>query len=174
MENVQFTHFMETGQRIRQIRDDKGLTQAEFAIKLLIDRGHVSKLETGSAHLTPSLRLAICNVFTVRRQWLETGEGPMYDDRKMLLEQRAKELGLEIDYAIQKSEAQLWQEHQKRVLVKKTEKEFKVCESEPPLFGEPPELLRLKLQLERAYNSGDKQVKGKIQGFLAALDPGEK
>ncbi len=52
---------------------------------------------------------------------------------------------------------------------------FGVAELSAPEYGtEPDELTRLKSQLERAYRSGDNRIRGKIQGFLAALDPGEK
>jgi hypothetical protein len=40
------------------------------------------------------------------------------------------------------------------------------------LFG--PELIRLKAQLDRIYKGSDKEIIAKLQGFLAALDPGDK
>ena len=55
------------------------------------------------------------------------------------------------------------------------ESAFGIAEASIPEYGaEPDELARLKSQLERAYRSGDTRIRGKIQGFLAALDPGEK
>lgn len=84
------------GARIKQLRKEKRLTQEEFAKAILRDRSLISKLEAGEVELSSSIRLAICNVFGVRKEWILTGEGDMYDNRWVILEQRAKELGDDI------------------------------------------------------------------------------
>jgi len=88
--------FMQTCNRIKQLRKEKGLTQEAFAHKIKRDKSTVSKLESGEIELSPMIRLAICNVFAVREQWLLHGEEPVYDDRWKLLEERAQELGEDI------------------------------------------------------------------------------
>lgn len=85
--------FKEIGSRITQLRREKSLTQAEFAGKIHCDRSLVTKLETGKVNLSPLIRLAITNIFGVRREWLETGQGDQYDNRWSILEARAKDLG---------------------------------------------------------------------------------
>lgn len=87
---------LQIGKRIKELRRDKNLTQAEFAEKIMRDRSIISKLESGEIELSPSIGLAICNVFGVRKEWLLTGIGEKYDDRWALLETRAQELGEDI------------------------------------------------------------------------------
>jgi transcriptional regulator with XRE-family HTH domain len=84
------------GQRIHKVRKTKGLTQAAFAKKILCGRTLVGKLEKGSVNLSPLIRLAICNVFGVRNEWLLTGQGEIFDNQWGLLEARARELGEDI------------------------------------------------------------------------------
>ncbi len=54
------------------------------------------------------------------------------------------------------------------------EKELCVAEPEGSSYDPWPELTRMKAQLERIYKEGDERVRAKLQGFLAALDPGEE
>jgi len=84
------------GKRIKEIREEKNLTQDIFAKKIKISRGYLSELEHGKAEFSRIVRLAICNVFAVRQQWILYGEGPKYDDRWELLKERARELGEDI------------------------------------------------------------------------------
>jgi len=84
------------GFRIRHVRKDKRLTQDDFAQKIKISRGYLSEIESGKAEPSKIVRLAISNVFAVRDGWLLAGEGPIYDDRWRLLEERAQELGEDI------------------------------------------------------------------------------
>lgn len=64
--------------RIRIVRKERGLSQAEFAQKLRITRGHVSKLEIGQATPSDQLLALISISFMVNEDWLEYGEGNMY------------------------------------------------------------------------------------------------
>ena len=98
------------GLRIKQIRNEKGLTQAAFAEKIQRDRTLISKVEAGECELSPSVQLAICNVFGVRREWLLEGKGEMYDDRWALLAARAKELDLDIDLSMLKGYKEAYRE----------------------------------------------------------------
>jgi transcriptional regulator with XRE-family HTH domain len=84
------------GKRIREVRKEKRLTQAEFGAKIFKDGSTISMLESEKLELSPIISLAIANVFAVRREWLETGKEPKYDDRWTLLVDRAKELGEDI------------------------------------------------------------------------------
>ena len=65
-------------ERIKQIRKEAGLTQAEFADRTLLSMNGVSQIERGL--FTPSAKSIelICREFNVRREWLETGEGPVH------------------------------------------------------------------------------------------------
>lgn len=105
--NINFKDF---GERIRKIRKDQCLTQAEFAGKIKISRGHLAALEVGKVGFSSVVKYSICNVFAVREQWLLYGEEPTYDDRWALLEERAKELGADT--------------HERFLLLKATKKRY--------------------------------------------------
>ncbi len=70
---------METtiGERIKKIRKLSGVTQEEFAKKLWVDRGHISKIETGKAAPSGSLIKAMCKEYNINEKWLSIGEGEM-------------------------------------------------------------------------------------------------
>lgn len=63
--------------RIVELLDNLGLKKSQFAEKLSVSQPYVSQLCSGVR--TPSDRTIsdICREFSVRREWLETGEGPM-------------------------------------------------------------------------------------------------
>lgn len=63
--------------RISQVVKESGLTKTAFAKRINISQPYLSQLCGGG--YTPSDRTIadICREFRVRREWLETGEGPM-------------------------------------------------------------------------------------------------
>lgn len=63
--------------RIVELIDEFGIKKIQFAEKLGISTAYVSQLCSGVR--TPSDRTIsdICREFNIRREWLETGEGPM-------------------------------------------------------------------------------------------------
>ena len=63
--------------RIVELIDTFGIKKIQFAEKLGISTAYASQLCSGAR--TPSDRTIadICREFNVRREWLETGEGPM-------------------------------------------------------------------------------------------------
>lgn len=63
--------------RIVELIETLGLKKSQFAEKLSVSQPYISQLCSGVR--TPSDRTIsdICREFNVRREWLETGEGPM-------------------------------------------------------------------------------------------------
>ena len=63
--------------RIVELIDEFGINKIQFAERLSISTAYASQLCSGVR--TPSDRTIadICREFHVRREWLETGEGPM-------------------------------------------------------------------------------------------------
>ena len=107
-----FTHFViaewvtvtQIHERIRQIRKSSYLTQAQFAERLGVTRGHISKIETGPAVPSASLIDHICKEFWVSIAWLRDGKGsvrPGVED----LEELYGEIGdkREFDYQLKGS-----------------------------------------------------------------------
>ncbi|MCM1419432.1 MAG: helix-turn-helix domain-containing protein [Bacteroides sp.] len=68
------------GFRVKSLRQQEGLTQKEFSKKLFISQSYLSGIEKGNIIITEKLFRLICLEFGVNPQWLNTGEGEMYDD----------------------------------------------------------------------------------------------
>ena len=68
----------EMRKRIGQLRKSLGLTQKQFGEKIGVQRGTVTNYELGRNIPTETVRLMICKIYGVRREWLETGEGEMF------------------------------------------------------------------------------------------------
>lgn len=69
---------MTIGGRIRLLRKDLNLTQAEFAKKIGLKQASIGLLENGSRNITERNVLSICEAFSVNEEWLRTGNGQMY------------------------------------------------------------------------------------------------
>ena len=66
---------MNINQRIKALRKDNKLTQAEFGERIGLKQSAASKLEQdGATVIDQNIRL-ICDTFHVRERWLRTGEG---------------------------------------------------------------------------------------------------
>ena len=66
-------------QRIKEIRKYFKLNQGEFGERIGVKQSTVTAYETGSREPSESVIMAICREFNVSREWLETGEGEMFD-----------------------------------------------------------------------------------------------
>lgn len=140
----------EIGRRIRQLRKEKKLSQGDFAEKIGRDFTTISKIEAGKLELSSTIRLAICNVFGVRKEWLETGQGPQYDDRWSVLEERARDLGDDIltELMMLKAYREAWNQQKK---------------------PEDEKLAGLIEKLEDIYKHGDFNLKARLRGTLEEL-----
>ena len=65
-------------ERVRKIRTDKGLSQAEFGRKLGITRSSVFKIESGENNPSTQTIKLICQEFAISYDWLVNGVEPMY------------------------------------------------------------------------------------------------
>ncbi len=66
-------------ERIAELRQALGLSMGAFADRLGVVRSTISRMESGVNKITESTIITICRVFNVRREWLETGEGEMFE-----------------------------------------------------------------------------------------------
>lgn len=72
---------MEPYERIRQLRKTiLTLTLEDFSNKINISRSNLGNIETGRIGLTERVLLDICRTFHVRRDWIETGNEPIFED----------------------------------------------------------------------------------------------
>lgn len=66
-------------ERIKFLRKELDLSQADFAKRIKITQGHLSDIENGRKILTERTIKIICSEFNVSEAWLKTGEGePFY------------------------------------------------------------------------------------------------
>ncbi len=65
-------------ERIKELRMSLGMTQQKFAEKLGLKRQTIASYEVGNIEPSDSTLLLICKVFSVNKEWLETGKGDMY------------------------------------------------------------------------------------------------
>lgn len=61
--------------RIKQVRNEAGLSQAEFADKLSLSRNYISLIEIGQREPSERTLNDICRIFSVNPVWLRTGAG---------------------------------------------------------------------------------------------------
>ena len=66
--------------RIAELRKHLGLSQRQFGERIGLQRGAVTNYELGRNKPTETVRQMICREFGVRRNWLETGEGEMFEE----------------------------------------------------------------------------------------------
>lgn len=65
--------------RVKILRQTLGMSQTDFGAKIGVTRGVINNLDRGLTDLQDPLLSLICSVFNARREWLETGEGEMFE-----------------------------------------------------------------------------------------------
>ena len=73
---------MTTGERIKAVRKETGLTQGEFGQRLSLVASTICLLENDSSSLTERVQKDICREFNIRKDWLLYGEGEMHVGRE--------------------------------------------------------------------------------------------
>lgn len=69
---------MSTNKRIKQIRQELGLSQAAFAKGISISNGYIAGLELGNRNVNDRIIKLICAAYNVNENWLKTGDGSMF------------------------------------------------------------------------------------------------
>lgn len=64
--------------KIKTIREALNLSQREFGEKLGVSRDVISNIEYGRVQPKELFLTHVCQVYSVSRLWLETGEGDMF------------------------------------------------------------------------------------------------
>lgn len=71
---------MDIGDRIKYVREDKGLSQAALGEKVSLERSAISLIERKQRNATERTVKDICRELNVDYIWLTTGEGSPYID----------------------------------------------------------------------------------------------
>ena len=64
--------------RIKELRKNKKLTQAEFGKRIGVKGNTITTYENGSRVPSEAVIKSICRVFNVNEEWLRTGQGDPY------------------------------------------------------------------------------------------------
>jgi len=69
---------MSLNERIKELRKNLGLTQAEFGRRIGIVQGHLTGIESGKKSVTQKTLKVICATYGVSEEWLKTGNGEIF------------------------------------------------------------------------------------------------
>lgn len=98
----------EPAERLRQIREELGLSQTEFGELIGLTQAGVSKFEMRLIPLRKLVLLAIENVYSIRGAWLLYGEEPKYLSKKPLRDEDIETL--EIAAGLKPDDRHVWQQ----------------------------------------------------------------
>ena len=70
---------MTINERFSMVRKDAGLSMEKFGARIMVSRNSISLIESGANNPSKQTIELVSREFNVRREWLETGEGEMYD-----------------------------------------------------------------------------------------------
>ena len=71
-------------ERFKQLRDELGKSQTEFGAGIGVSRSVINNIERGVTEPSDVFLNHLCDVYNVNRQWLETGEGELFDKSEQL------------------------------------------------------------------------------------------
>lgn len=68
--------------RLKELRKTLNLKQREIAERLGVNTGLIGNWESGYSEVPDARIYQLCHEYNVRREWLETGVGEMFEPRK--------------------------------------------------------------------------------------------
>ena len=71
-------------ERFKQLRGELGKSQTEFGAGIGVSRSVINNIERGVTEPSDVFLNHICVIYNVNREWLETGEGEMFDKSEQL------------------------------------------------------------------------------------------
>ena len=74
--------------RLKLLIQELGLTQRQFAQKIYLDSGYLSRILQGKIRPPERILLLIEKTFHVNPQWLRTGEGDIFAESELSSEKR--------------------------------------------------------------------------------------
>jgi len=75
------------GKRVKKVRKARQFSQKVFAVRLGVNQGHISKIETGVAEPSKQLLKAISRQFGVEEEWLIEGKSQLSEKDGLTLEE---------------------------------------------------------------------------------------
>lgn len=74
---------MEIYERMKLLRRELGMNQADFAAPLGLKQSTIGNYESGSRGVSDATILAICREYGVSEQWLRTGDGEIFTSNQV-------------------------------------------------------------------------------------------
>lgn len=71
-------------ERFKQLRNELGKSQTEFGAGIGVSRSVINNIERGVTEPSDVFLNHLCVVYNVNREWLETGEGELFDKSEQL------------------------------------------------------------------------------------------
>jgi transcriptional regulator with XRE-family HTH domain len=102
------------GERIREIRKEKGLTQIEFSKILGITQDKLSKYETGKVGVPIEIILKISDEFKISLDWLLKGKGPKISKKTYKFDEEIYKIAQNLQ--ILKEDSPEWYEKVKKTI----------------------------------------------------------
>lgn len=82
-------------ERIKELRNQLGLTLEEFGSRIGMSKSGLSKIERNVSGISDQTIRSICREFEVNEEWLRTGDGDMFDQSNgSILSRVSSEYGL--------------------------------------------------------------------------------
>jgi transcriptional regulator with XRE-family HTH domain len=88
-------------QRLLEVRRSLGLSQKEFAEGLKVSRTYQAALEQQGFKINDRIISIICMVYGVNEEWLKTGKGDMFSEKKDMRLERATMEFKKLDVSLQ-------------------------------------------------------------------------
>ena len=87
---------MSIGERVRLLRKELGLNQAQFAEKIGLKQAVIGLYENNQRGVADRIILLICEKYSVREEWLRDGIEPMFvESDSTIVSQLSSEYGLD-------------------------------------------------------------------------------
>ena len=87
---------MSIGERVRLLRKELGLNQAQFAEKIGLKQAAIGLYENNQRGVANRIILLICEKYSVREEWLRDGIEPMFvESDSTIVSQLSSEYGLD-------------------------------------------------------------------------------
>ena len=87
---------MSIGERVRLLRKELGLNQAQFAEKIGLKQAAIGLYENNQRGVADRIILLICEKYSVQEEWLRNGTGEMFlESDSTIVSQLSSEYGLD-------------------------------------------------------------------------------
>ncbi len=64
--------------RLKELRKRLSISQTELAKKLNTSKSYICRIESGERPLSDKMKSEICNIYSINKEWLDTGCGEMF------------------------------------------------------------------------------------------------